>query len=151
MKHRCHYRMPIGNVCIEEECGNITAIYIDKEASGDDSSTPLLQRAGSQLSEYFQGKRKEFDLPLAPVGTDFQRRVWDALLTIPYGKTRSYGEIAAQIGQPKASRAVGGANNRNPIMIVIPCHRVIGANGSLTGYGGGLDVKQYLLELEKGR
>ena len=104
-----------------------------------------------QLGEYFAGDRTEFDLDLALVGTAFQRRVWEALLTIPYGETRSYGEIARQIGSPGAFRAVGLANGHNPIGIIVPCHRVIGSNGSLTGYGGGLDRKRALLELEKSR
>ena len=104
-----------------------------------------------QLDGYFAGERREFDLELDLVGTNFQRRVWEALLTIPYGETRSYGYIAEQIGSPGASRAVGLANGRNPIGIIVPCHRVIGANGSLTGYGGGLERKRILLELERGR
>ena len=110
--------------------------------------TPLVKKTAAQLNEYFAGKRKVFDLPLKPEGTDFQRSVWQALLTIPFGETRSYREIAVQTGNPKACRAAGMANNRNPIVIIIPCHRVIGANGDLTGYGGGLDIKKYLLELE---
>ena len=105
--------------------------------------------AVEQLEAYFAGERREFDLELEPVGTNFQRRVWEALLTIPYGETRSYGQIAEQIGSPGASRAVGLANGHNPIGIIVPCHRVIGANGSLTGYGGGLDRKRALLELER--
>jgi len=115
---------------------------------GKNDTTPLLLEAERQLREYFSGQRKHFALPLAPVGTLFQRRVWDALCTIPYGETRSYGEIAAQIGAPSASRAVGAANHRNPLMIFIPCHRVIGANRKLTGYAGGLDMKAALLTLE---
>lgn len=107
--------------------------------------------AVDQLSAYFAGERTEFDLELDMVGTQFQRRVWDALQTIPYGETCTYGEIARQIGSPSASRAVGLANGHNPIGIIVPCHRVIGANGSLTGYGGGLDRKRALLELEKSR
>ena len=106
---------------------------------------PLLRR---QLGEYFAGERTAFELPLAPAGTPFQRIVWDALLAIPYGETRSYGELAAAVGKPGAARAVGRANHDNPIGVVIPCHRVIGAGGSLTGYAGGLDRKRYLLELE---
>lgn len=102
-----------------------------------------------QLEEYFAGERHDFDLELDLIGTDFQRKVWAALQTIPYGETRSYGEIAAQIGAPGASRAVGLANGHNPISIIVPCHRVIGANGSLTGYGGGLDRKKLLLGMEK--
>ena len=108
------------------------------------------EQISEQLGEYFAGERTEFSVPLAPQGTEFQRRVWDALLTIPYGRTRSYGEIARQIGEPswEAARAVGAANGRNPIAIVVPCHRVIGADGSLVGYGGGLERKKFLLELE---
>jgi methylated-DNA-[protein]-cysteine S-methyltransferase len=103
-----------------------------------------------QLEEYFAGERQEFELDLAPSGTPFQLSVWRALRAIPYGETASYGEIAAAVGQPGAARAVGGANNRNPIAIVVPCHRVIGASGSLTGYGGGLPRKERLLALEAG-
>lgn len=110
----------------------------------------ILDAARRQLDQYFAGTLRAFDLPLAPKGTAFQQRVWQALLTIPYGVTRSYGQQAATIGSPQASRAVGLANGRNPISIVIPCHRVIGANGSLTGYGGGMARKQLLLELEQG-
>lgn len=115
--------------------------------AGDDS---ILDAARRQLDQYFAGKLRAFDLPLAPKGTEFQQRVWQALLAIPYGVTRSYGQQAAAIGSPQASRAVGLANGRNPISIVVPCHRVIGANGSLTGYGGGMARKQLLLELEQG-
>lgn len=105
--------------------------------------------AKNELSEYFAGTRTVFTVPLHEQGTPFQKRVWAALRAIPYGETRSYGQIAAQIGNPKAARAVGMANNRNPIMIITPCHRVIGADGSLVGFGGGLPMKKYLLELEK--
>ena len=107
--------------------------------------------AVAQLEAYFAGDLLEFDLDLDLVGTEFQRRVWSALLTIPYGETRSYGQIAAQVGAPNASRAVGLANGHNPIGIIVPCHRVIGANGSLTGYGGGLARKKHLLEMERNR
>lgn len=120
---------------------------------GDDwveSGHPLLDRARQQLDEYFAGERRRFDLPLAPQGTPFQRQVWETLATIGYGQTLSYGQLAARIGRPSASRAVGAANGRNPIPIVLPCHRVIGANGSLTGFGGGLPTKQFLLRLEGG-
>lgn len=111
----------------------------------------VFPEAAEQLDSYFAGERTDFDLRLDLVGTPFQLRVWDTLLTIPYGQTRSYGEIARQIGSPTAFRAVGLANGHNPIGIIVPCHRVIGANGSLTGYGGGLDRKRALLELEKRR
>ena len=104
--------------------------------------------AAAQLSEYFAGRRREFDLPLDPVGTEFQQRTWSALRRIPYGATASYGEVARAIGKPTAVRAVGAANGRNPLPIVIPCHRVIGSDGSLTGFGGGTDVKRALLQIE---
>jgi methylated-DNA-[protein]-cysteine S-methyltransferase len=113
----------------------------------DDGAFP---DAVDQLEEYFAGDRTDFDLELRLIGSEFQRRVWQALLTIPYGETRSYGEIAEQIGAAGAARAVGLANGHNPIAIIVPCHRVIGANGSLTGYGGGLDRKRSLLDMEKG-
>jgi methylated-DNA-[protein]-cysteine S-methyltransferase len=116
--------------------------------ASDDAAFPVVVE---QLESYFAGELFDFDLELELVGTTFQRTVWQALLTIPYGETRSYGEIAAQIGSPTASRAVGLANGHNPIGIIVPCHRVIGANGSLTGYGGGLDRKRALLALEKMR
>lgn len=109
-----------------------------------------LRDATRQLREYFAGKRKQFDLKLAPKGTEFQQNVWHALCDVPYGKTASYGDIAAAVGNPNASRAVGLANGQNPIAIVIPCHRIIGKSGRLTGYGGGLDRKQTLLDLESG-
>ena len=105
--------------------------------------------ATRQLQEYFDGERRQFSLPLAPRGTEFQRRVWAALAEIPYGETRSYGELATALGRPGASRAVGMANGRNPISIVVPCHRVVGANGSITGYAGGVERKVYLLDFER--
>ncbi|HCD42983.1 MAG TPA: cysteine methyltransferase [Lachnoclostridium sp.] len=111
--------------------------------------TELIGRAEGQLEEYMAGKRTVFDLPLKPEGTEFQKKVWNALLLIPYGETKSYKDIAVMIDNPKGCRAVGMANNRNPIPIIIPCHRVIGANGSLVGYGGGLDIKVTLLDLER--
>lgn len=110
---------------------------------------PALTGAERQLQEYFDGGRKEFSLHLDVRGTPFQKKVWEALLTIPYGETRSYGQIARQIGRPQAARAVGAANGRNPISIITPCHRVIGANGALTGFAGGTKAKKYLLELER--
>jgi methylated-DNA-[protein]-cysteine S-methyltransferase len=109
---------------------------------------PVLRETTRQLREYFAGKRRTFELELDFRGTEFQRRVWSTLLTIPYGETRTYGQIAEQIGNPTAVRAVGAANGRNPISIIAPCHRVIGMNGNLTGFGGGLDAKAYLLSLE---
>ena len=118
------------------------------EPSWKDDAAPL-EKTIRQLRSYFAGEREEFDLPLAPEGTPFQREVWRRLCEIPYGETISYGELARRIGNPRASRAVGLANGSNPIPIVIPCHRVIGSNGKLTGYGGGLPIKEKLLALEK--
>jgi O-6-methylguanine DNA methyltransferase len=112
-------------------------------------SSPVLECTRAQLGEYFAGERHEFNLPLDPRGTEFQRRVWQRLLHIPYGETTTYGALARELGDPGASRAVGLANGSNPIPIVIPCHRVIGADGSLTGFGGGLPIKAALLELER--
>ena len=114
----------------------------------EDSSHPVLVETERQLKEYFAGQRKAFTLKLDLEGTDFQRKVWNALLTIPFGETRSYGQIAKQIGSPRAVRAVGAANGRNPVSIIAPCHRVIGSTGALTGFGGGLDCKARLLALE---
>jgi methylated-DNA-[protein]-cysteine S-methyltransferase len=112
---------------------------------------PVLLDAEQQLRDYFIGRRRTFTVPLDMAGTPFQRAVWQALLTIPYGETRSYSELARQIGRPAASRAVGAANGRNPVSIIVPCHRAIGADGSLTGFAGGLDIKRYLLDLEGAR
>lgn len=109
----------------------------------------LLDRAERELSEYFAGSRRDFTVPIAPAGTPFQQEVWAALRTIPYGETRTYGQIAAAIGRPRACRAVGMANNRNPVAIVVPCHRVVGSTGALTGYAGGLDAKALLLRIER--
>jgi len=139
--------MPTGEIWIAEEKGSICEVYREK-IEAEISETPLIKKTAAQLEEYFAGKRKAFDLPLNPQGTEFQKKVWKALQEIPYGKTVSYKDIAEKIGSPKASRAVGGANNKNPISIIIPCHRVIGANGALVGYAGGLDMKRELLELE---
>ncbi|NLZ27419.1 MAG: methylated-DNA--[protein]-cysteine S-methyltransferase [Firmicutes bacterium] len=148
----CFYDSPLGRIMVAEDGDAITQIRFLTEFNYRDLSpgkTVLLEEAGIQLKEYFSGKRKLFDLPVAPGGTAFQSRVWEALLDIPYGQTRSYGQIAQAVGNRKAARAVGMANSQNPISIVIPCHRVIGFNGKLVGYGGGLDRKAYLLELEK--
>jgi len=111
---------------------------------------PVLTQTERELSEYFAGERTSFSVPLDASGTEFQKTAWAALLTIPYGETRSYGQLATQIGNPKASRAVGAANGRNPISIIVPCHRAIGSNGALTGFAGGLEAKRYLLALEAG-
>ena len=116
----------------------------------ENASSPILREAEQQLDEYFEGKRKSFSLALDMRGTPFQKDVWHALLAIPYAETRSYGQLAQQLGNPLASRAVGAANGRNPISIIVPCHRVIGSSGKLTGFAGGLDVKARLLELEAG-
>ena len=113
-----------------------------------DPEAPPLPELERQLAEYFAGRRRDFDLPLEPIGTDFQQRCWRALVEIPYGETRTYAAQAAAVGRPGAFRAVGRANHDNPIAVVIPCHRVVGSNGSLTGYAGGLDLKRRLLELE---
>jgi len=149
---------PIGPLTVVAEDGAITALYMDAQRHapgaeafglpGDAGDEPFAT-ATAQLAAYFAGQLTEFDLPLAPAGTEFQRRVWDGLRAIPYGQTVSYGELARRVGSPAASRAVGLANGRNPIAIVVPCHRVIGSDGSLTGYGGGLDRKRFLLALER--
>lgn len=139
-------KTPIGPLTLEADENAVTAIRFS--AGGAQDASPLLDAAEAQLREYFAGARRTFDLPLAPHGTAFQQRVWTALRTIPYGETRTYGELAAAIDSPNASRAVGMANHRNPIPIIIPCHRVIGANGTLTGYAGGLEIKRRLLALE---
>ena len=154
MKNYYYYLLKgIGKIGLGEENGCITDLHFEKGhiPTGDItiSETPLLKDAYVQLCEYANGDRREFDLPLDPRGTDFQRRCWNALRAIPYGETRSYKEIAAAAGSPKGCRAVGMANNRNPIAIIIPCHRVIGADGTLVGFGGGLEVKVFLLELER--
>lgn len=137
---------PIGLLTLQADEAAVTAIRFG--ADGAQDASPLLDAAEAQLREYFAGARRTFDLPLAPHGTAFQQRVWTASRTIPYGETRTYGELAAAIDSPNASRAVGMANHRNPIPIIIPCHRVIGANGTLTGYAGGLEIKRRLLALE---
>ncbi|MFW6676133.1 methylated-DNA--[protein]-cysteine S-methyltransferase [Lacrimispora sp. AGF001] len=138
---------PIHIICDEE---GILGVEFGSETpkEGLKKSTDLIKKAVLQLNEYLIGERTKFDLPLKPEGTAFQKKVWEALCTIPYGQTRSYKEIAVQIGNEKACRAVGMANNRNPISIIIPCHRVIGADRSLVGYGGGLNIKVKLLNLE---
>lgn len=134
-------------ICDEEA---LLGLYFGEHEPEDAvrKKTKLIEEVSKQLKEYFSGKRQVFDLPLRPEGTPFQKKVWEALKTIPFGQTRTYQEIAVQIGNPKACRAVGGANNKNPISIIIPCHRVIGAGGSLVGYGGGLSLKEKLLRLE---
>jgi methylated-DNA-[protein]-cysteine S-methyltransferase len=164
---------PVGRLMLVAADGALTGLYLedreptepdglpragsaDRESSRpagtgsiDEANAQVLAEATRQLDEYFAGQRRGFDLPLALEGTAFQRRVWDALRDIPYGETTSYGRLASEIGQPTAARAVGLANGRNPVSIIVPCHRVVGADGSLTGYGGGLDRKQRLLDLER--
>lgn len=128
--------------------GTNAAAWMPGKVEGELLETPLFRETKAQLDAYFAGRLKAFSLPLAPAGTEFQKKVWKLLQEIPYGVTRTYGEIAALSGDSKACRAVGMANNRNPLPILIPCHRVVGANGSLVGYGGGLDIKLRLLQLE---
>ena len=148
---------PIGRLKLTADERALTALTFEQAAGapapgpGDGTLNPIagpLPAAVRQLAEYFAGARRAFDVPLAPRGTPFQERVWRALMEIPFGATASYGEIARRVGMPGAARAVGLANNRNPIAILVPCHRVIGADGSLTGYGGGIERKRWLLELE---
>ncbi len=153
MNYFTDYASPVGTLRIVENGRGITAIKYLKNfrvlpADAREKETTLLKQAITELKAYFAGQRRHFDLPLDEQGTDFQKRVWAALREIPYGQTRSYKQIAEAAGSPHGYRATGKANNRNPISIVTPCHRVIGANGMLTGYGGGLDIKKKLLELE---
>ena len=148
-KYYCHIDSPIGSLYIAEEDGALTDLAFTPIRAAEHKNTPLLKLTADMLREYFAGERTTFDLPLRPAGTEFQKKAWDALLTIPYGQTRSYKEQAEVVGNPKACRAVGAANGKNPISIIIPCHRVIGASGSLTGYGGGVELKKKLLELEQ--
>ena len=147
---------PIGELTVVERDGALVGLYMTDHTPAphletfgerDDDTLPQLD---AQLGEYFAGERTSFDLPLAPTGTDFQQRVWAALRTIPYGETWSYGRLAEAVGQPGAARAVGLANGRNPISIVVPCHRVVGSSGKLTGYAGGVERKAFLLDLERG-
>jgi methylated-DNA-[protein]-cysteine S-methyltransferase len=145
---------PIGPLTLAGRDETLTHLLMDDHAHAPDRAgwrrdDTAFGAAVEQLAAYFAGGRTVFDVDLELAGTDFQRRVWAALQTIPYGETRSYGQLAQQVGAPSASRAVGLANGRNPISIIVPCHRVIGANGSLTGYGGGIDRKRTLLDLEK--
>lgn len=143
-------KTPIGSLGIEIDGTHITKVFLNCTLPEKTPSHPLLVRAFQELDEYFAGKRETFDLPLSPAGTPFQRRVWDALCEIPYGEIVSYKAIAEAVECPKGFRAVGLANNRNPIAILIPCHRVVGTSGKLVGYAGGLEMKQKLLDLEAG-
>ena len=143
-------KSPVGTLTLVEDDGVLAGVYLDtyEPPQAERRSSPLLDEARAQLDEYFTGKRDDFDLPLRPDGTDFQRAVWDALTKIPFGEVRSYADIAKAIGKPNAVRAVGAANGANPIAVIVPCHRVIGSDGSLTGYGGGLPRKKWLLAHE---
>lgn len=146
---------PVGPLTLVAVNGTLAGLYMNDQRHRPDGSTfgapdaELFTDAARQLDEYFAGERTEFDLPLALSGTEFQQRVWAGLRDIPYGETVSYGWLAQHIGQPTASRAVGLANGKNPVGIIVPCHRVIGSTGSLTGYGGGLDRKRFLLAFEQ--
>lgn len=143
---------PIGALLVAGDGDALTAVHMDgSPGPGWRRDRTALREATSQLRAYFAGELREFDLPLAPHGTPFQQAVWAALREIPYGHTISYAELAAAVGRPRSARAVGAANGRNPIAVVVPCHRVIGASGALTGYGGGLDRKRLLLDLEAGQ
>lgn len=147
---------PVGRLTLIGSDKGLAAILWENDDPGrvrakaevESNDHPVLLETEQQLNEYFEGKRNTFSLRLDPIGTDFQKAVWGALLTIPYGETRSYTQIANQLGNPKAVRAVGAANGRNPISIIVPCHRVIGASGALTGFAGGLEAKACLLSLE---
>ena len=151
MKNMAFYTFPIGRIGIAADDGGICGVFFSTEAPPEgfeQAETPMIKKAAGQLGEYFEGRRKEFDLPLHLGGTEFQAAVWRALMTIPAGETRSYKDIAIMVGNPGASRAVGMANNRNPVAIIVPCHRAIAKSGKLAGYAGGLAAKEYLLALE---
>ena len=153
MSIRIFRDFPFGRFGVEEKEGAVTHLYLNPAGAvlpAEERETPLLAEAMRQLAEYFAGERREFELPLAPEGTPFMRRVWAELVKVPYGATATYGEIAERIGNPGGSRAVGLANNRNPIAIIIPCHRIIGSSGKLVGYAGGVELKERLLALESG-
>jgi len=150
MKYAAVMESPIGLLMLVEEDGALTEVRFGKCCENITlCDTPLLKKAVQELNEYFSGQRKTFTVPLNPKGTPFQQRCWNALLQIPYGETRTYGQQAAMIGNPKACRAVGMGNHRNPLPVFIPCHRVVGANGTLTGYAGGLHIKETLLQIER--
>lgn len=143
------YPFPFDQLKIGYRDNAVTLLMRTDEPVRDEGRTALTDLVFRQITEYLNGRRREFDFPYTMKGTEFQRKVWRALCAIPYGETRTYGEIAAAVGSPKACRAVGMANHCNPILIAVPCHRVIGANGKLVGYGSGLDMKEFLLQLEK--
>ncbi len=149
---------PVGDLTlVASDRGLVAVLWPDDDPrrvrlgeQGGGRDHPVLREAAAQLEGYFAGERRSFDLPLNMRGTDFQRMVWAALIAIPFGETRSYGEIARVIGQPTASRAVGAANGRNPLSIIAPCHRVVGGNGALTGFAGGIETKRWLIDFERG-
>ncbi|CAN5484460.1 methylated-DNA--[protein]-cysteine S-methyltransferase [soil metagenome] len=151
--HQTSYDSPLGPLRLVAEDSHLVGIYLPDHrrapAPVDAGDSPVLAEAKRQLDAYFAGETETFDLPLRPKGTPFQARVWEELRRIPHGETISYAELARRIGQPSAVRAVASANARNPLSIVVPCHRVIGTSGKLTGYAGGLDAKRFLLELER--
>ena len=148
MRFERHLQTPIGSIALCADEAGICALRLNEAGSRRDAS-PLLDRAQAELEEYFAGRRRAFSVPLSIHGTVFQESVWRALMEIPYGQTASYGEIARRIGRERACRAVGMANHVNPLPIFVPCHRVVGAGGGLTGYAGGLSVKEELLTLER--
>lgn len=144
------YPTPMGRITLASDGSSLTQLAFGAvELAGTNTPTVLTNEAANQVQEYLAGRRKAFDLPLDPHGTAFQQQVWDALQHIPYGETRSYQQVAQMLGKPQAMRAVGGANNKNPLPIVIPCHRVIGVSGDLVGYVAGLKIKKFLLDLEQ--
>jgi len=159
MKHHVHKFIgsPVGKLKLVASDHGLAAVLWENDnpsrvrlgETNEDNSHPVLLETERQLKDYFDGKRTSFSLELDLVGTAFQKNVWEALLGIPLGETRSYGQLAKQLGKPRATRAVGAANGRNPISIIVPCHRVIGSNGKLTGFAGGLGIKEHLLRLEK--
>ena len=150
MRYYLKYNSPLGELyLIEEENFLVEINFYNAPKDTIEKETSFLIKCRNELAEYFNKERKEFTIPIKLKGTDFQKKVWNSLLKIPFGETRSYKDIAIDIGNSKASRAVGMANNRNPLPIIVPCHRVIGSNKKLVGYGGGLDKKIFLLELEK--
>ena len=152
-----HIPSPVGQLTLVSQHAQLVAVLWENDRPlrvrlgqlQESGNEPVLLQARQQLAEYFEGQRNQFELPLYMQGTAFQQQVWQALQTIPYGQTRSYSDVAVQIGNPKAVRAVGAANGRNPLSIIVPCHRVIGQQGQLTGFAGGLNAKKYLLALEQ--
>lgn len=149
MKYKHTYKTIIGDIEITEEDKSIIGVNFNTESIIEDKETELIEETYRQISEYLEGERKTFDIPIKMQGTEFQKKVWKELTKIPYGETRSYKQIAENIGNPKACRAVGMANHNNPIAIIVPCHRVIGTNNKLVGYAGGLAIKEKLLKIEQ--